>query len=182
MEITIYKSEFTKVIDFLKKDIAGLRTGRTSTAMAEDLLVEAYGSKQPIKALASINAPDSKTVTIEPWDKSLLAFIEKAVRESSLGINPVNNGKTIILPMPTLTSERRQELIKVLRQKLENARVSIRQTREQAKEMIETAEQDKKIGEDEKFRLLEKLDEMVREYNEQVKATGEKKEQEINTV
>ena len=166
MDITIFKPEFAKALDFFKNDLSGLRTGRASTAIVEDVLVEAYGVKQPIKALATINVLDAKTVSIEPWDKAVLANIEKALRESNLGISPVNNGRSVILSLPELTSERRQELTKVLRQKSENARIAIRKVREEIKAFVEDAESNKEIGEDEKFRLLEELDKIVKEYND----------------
>lgn len=182
MDLTNYKNEFNQVVEFLKKDITSLRTGRANTVIVEDLPVFAYGIKQPMKAVGSINVPDAKTVSIEPWDKSLLAEIEKAIRESSLGINPVNNGGKIILAMPELTAERRQELIKVLHQKLEQARISIRKVREEARDKIISAASDKSISEDEKYRLQEDLDKLVKEYNETVKEIGDKKEKEINLV
>lgn len=182
MDISHITQELEKSVDFLKNDISSLRTGRATTALVEDLMVEAYGAKQPMKAVGTISVPDPKTVTIEPWDKSVMGDIEKAVRESSLGINPVNSGTQIILAMPELTSERRVELIKVLHQKLENARISIRKIREENRDIIVKAEKDNEINEDEKFKLQENLDKMVREYNEKVKSVGEEKEKEINAV
>jgi len=182
MDITSHKQEFSKAIDFLKDDIFGLRTGRASTVLVEDLPVEAYGVKQPMKAVGTISVPDAKTVAVEPWDKSLLANIEKAIIESTLGINPVNNGNSILLSLPDLTSERRQELIRVLHKKLENARIAIRKIREEARDKIIKAESDKQISEDDKFRLQEELDKMVKEYNDEVKKVGEGKEEEINRV
>lgn len=182
MDIIVYKEDFNKAIDFLKGDIAALRTGRATTAIVEDIQVEAYGVRQDMKAVGTINVPDSKTVTIEPWDKGLMNDIERAVRESSLGINPVNNGNQIILSMPELTSERRQELARILHQKLENAKISIRKIREEVRDKITEAEKDKEIGEDDKYRLQEELDKIVKEYNEKVKEVGENKEKEINTV
>ena len=118
MQISEFKGDFDKVIEFLKTDILGLRTGRASSAIVEDIMVEAYGTRQSIKSVASITISDAKTVNIEPWDKSILAALEKAIRDSSLGINPVNTGVQIRLFLPELTTERRQELIKVLHQKM----------------------------------------------------------------
>jgi ribosome recycling factor len=182
MNIHEFKKDFVAVIDFLKQDIATLRTGRATSAMVENISVEAYGVKQPLKATASITVSDAKTLTLEPWDKSLLGAVEKGVRDSGLGINPVNDGKLIRLALPELTSERRQELIKILHQKLEQARVSLRKVREDVRELIGEEEKNKSIGEDEKFRLQEELEKMVKEFNEEVKKIGEGKEQEITTV
>ena len=176
------KGDLEKVIEFFRNDIASLRTGRASTAMVEELLVEAYGTRQPLKSTASINLADAKTINVEPWDKSLLANIEKAVRDSSLGVNPVNDGKIIRVILPDLTSERRVELIKVLHQKQEHARISLRKIREEIRDEIGQKEKTKEISEDEKYKLQEDLDKMVKEYNDKVKEIGNKKEEEINTV
>ena len=174
--------DFDKVIEFLKTDILGLRTGRASSAIVEDIMVEAYGTRQSIKSVASITVSDAKTVNIEPWDKSILAALEKAIRDSSLGINPVNTGVQIRLFLPELTTERRQELIKVLHQKEEGARIAIRKVREEVKEMVKAAEDSNEVTEDEKYRLEEDLDKIVKEYNDKVKEITEKKEAEINTI
>lgn len=182
MLITEFKGDFDKVLEFLKSDIAGLRTGRASAAMVEGIMVDAYGSHQPLKAVASIVIQDAKTLVLEPWDKSILANVEKGIRDSGLGINPQNDGRIIRLALPELTTERRTELTKVLHQKLENARISARKVREEVREMVMSEEKEGNIGEDEKFKLLDDLDKMVKDYNEKIKEIGEKKEEEINTV
>jgi ribosome recycling factor len=182
MNIQDSKKDFIAVIDFLKQDITTLRTGRASSAMVENVYVEAYGSRQSLKAVASIVISDPKTLVLEPWDKSLLNNVEKGVRDSGLGINPINDGKIIRLSLPELTSERRVELTKILHQKLEQARVSIRKVREDVREFIGEEEKNKTISEDDKFRLQEEVEKMVKEYNDEVKKIGEQKEQEITTV
>ena len=182
MQITDFKSDFDSAISFFKDDISGLRTGRASAAIVEDIMVEAYGTRQTLKSLASINIPDAKTVNIDPWDKSILAAVEKAVRDCGLGLNPVNTGSQIRIFLPELTSERRNELIKVLHQKEEGVRIAIRKVREEVKELVKSAEADNEIAEDEKYRLEEDLDRMVKEYNDKVKEITEKKEAEINTI
>lgn len=182
MNLFEYKEEFVGVVDFLKTDIAALRTGRASAAMLDVISVEAYGSRQSVKAVASVSVSDAKTIVLEPWDKSLMGAIEKGVRDSGLGINPINDGKVIRLILPDLTSDRRQELVKVLHQKLEQARISIRKVREEAREKINQEEKSKIIGEDEKFKLQEDLEKMVKEFNDEIKKIGEAKEKEITTV
>lgn len=182
MQISDFKGDFDSAVNFFKEDISGLRTGRASAAIVEDIMVEAYGTHQTLKSLASINIPDAKTVNIEPWDKGVLSAIEKAVRDSGLGINPVNTGSQIRIFLPELTSERRNELIKILHQKEETARIALRKVREDVKEMIKSAEDSNEITEDEKYRLEEELDKMVKEYNDKVKEITEKKEAEINTI
>lgn len=182
MHINDFKEDFDKVVEFLKKDIIGLRTSRASVAMVEDISVEAYGSYQALKALASISIADAKTLNIEPWDKSVLGAIEKGIRDSGIGVSPVNDGRLIRVILPDLTTERRRELTKVLHEKLENARVSLRKVRQEVREMVEAEEKSKSISEDEKFKLMEDLEKLTKEYNDKIKEVGENKEVEINTI
>ncbi len=180
--VQVNKSLFEEAIEFLKRDISGLRTGRATPALVEDIAIEAYGTRQPLKSVASITVADAKTLNIEPWDKSLMQAVEVGIRNSSLGISPVNDGKLIRLPLPTLTSERRAELIKVLHQKLEGAKIALRKVREEIRDQIEGAEKNKQISEDEKFKYQDDLEKMVKDYNEKVKSVGEEKEVEITTI
>ncbi len=180
--IQSYKEKFDKAMEYLKSEVTGLRTGRATPALVEDIPVEAYGVKQPLKALASISVLDAKTIVAEPWDKSILKAIDLAISQSKLGINPVNDGKVIRLPLPDLTKERREELIKVLHEKLEQSKIAIRKIREEVRDNIEQKFKDKQISEDEKYKLQEELDKTVKEYNERIKQIGEDKEQEINKV
>jgi len=182
MNISDFKKDFDSVLDFLRKDISGLRTGRASVAMVEDISVAAYGTYQTLKSLASISVADAKTLNIEPWDKTVLGSIEKGIRDSGIGVNPVNDGRLIRLILPDLTTDRRRELTKVLHEKLENARVSIRKVRQEVRELVEAEEETKSIGEDEKFKLFEDLEKVVKEYNDKIKEIGEEKEAEINTI
>jgi len=176
------KEDFNKAIEHLKSDISSLRTGRATPALVEDIVIDAYGARQPLKHVASISVADAKTLNIVPWDKGLMKAVEDGIRVSQLGISPVNDGKVIRLPLPELTTERRQELIKVLHQKLETGKISIRKVREDVKTMIEEGESNNEIGEDEKFKQLDDLDNLVKEYNEKIKLIGEEKEKEINTI
>ena len=167
MMLAEHKNEFAAVIDFLKTDLSALRTGRASAAMLDVITVDAYGSRQPVKNVASISVADAKTIVLDPWDKSLMGAVEKGARDSGLGINPVNDGRVIRLVLPDLTSERRQELVKVLHQKLEQARISVRKVREDIREKINQEEKAKTIGEDGKFKLQEDLEKMVKEFNDE---------------
>lgn len=176
------KERFEKCLDYLKSDIATLRTGRATPALVEDIVVDAYGTKQPLKAVASISVADAKTITVDPWDKSLMQTVEIAIRHSDVGINPVNDGSLIRLPLPELTQERRADLIKLLHKKLEEARIAVRKVREEVRSDIEKAEKSKEISEDEKFTLQDELDVLVKSYNESIKAVGEKKEKDIQAI
>lgn len=176
------KEEFNQAIEFLKHDISSLRTGRATPALVEDVQVEAYGVKQPLKAVASISVQDAKTLVVSPWDKSVLQAVESAIRLSSIGLNPVNDGKILRLPLPELSQERRQDLIKILHQKLESARVAVRKIREDARKEIDTQEKNKEISEDDKYKFQEDLEKLVKDFNDKIKLVGEEKEKEINTI
>lgn len=176
------KTDFEKAIEHFKEDLGQLRTGRASTSLVDSLMVDYYGSKSPIKQVASITAPDPKTIMISPWDKDNLVSIEKAVRESQLNLNPMNDGQVIRINIPPLTEERRKELVKVLNQKAEEARVSVRKIREAAWSEIQEWEEEGKIGEDDKFSGKDKLQEVVNEYNKKIEEIREKKEEEVMTI
>lgn len=176
------RNDFEKAIEFFKEEMGKLRTGRASTALVEGLMVEYYGSKTPLKQIASISIPEPKTIMISPWDRDALVSIEKSVRESQLNLNPLNDGVAIRINIPPLTEERRKELVKLLNQKAEETRVTIRKNREEAWDDIQELEKDGKIGEDDKFQGKEKLQKVVDEYNKKVEELREKKEEEIMTV
>ncbi len=176
------REDFQKAVEHLKQDIAGLRTGRATPVLVEDIPIEAYGTRQPLKAVASITVGDPKTIVVQPWDKSIMQAVEVGIRQAPIGLNPVNDGKVIRVPLPDLTQERRVELIKVLHQKLEVARIVVRQLREDVKSVIDEAEKAKELGEDEKFRQYEALEALVKEMNERIKLLGEEKETEIQTI
>lgn len=176
------KPEFQKVVESLQRDLGSLRTGRASIALVEDVEVEAYGAKMPLKGVASLSTPDARTLLIEPWDKSVLKDIERALIAANLGINPVVDGTAVRLMMPQLTEESRKELIKIMKTKLEEYRQRLRRVRDEAKERILAAEREKDLSEDERFRQQELLDKMAGEFTEEIKKIGESKEKEIMTI
>lgn len=173
-----HKEEYTQAIDQLKKEVGNIRTGRATPALVENLIVDAYGAKTPLLQLATINAIDARTLTVEPWDKSILKDIEKALQQSELGISPVNEGQLIRIVIPALTEERRMEFVKVLKGKIEDAKVRIRQIRDKVKEAIQNAEKEKAITEDDKFMYLKDLDKYTSEQYDiaEQAAAGKKKE------
>lgn len=177
-----YKPEFDKVIEHFKNEISSLRTGRATSALVENILVEAYGVKTPLKGLASISVPDPKTLLIEPWDKGILKEIEKAVQLANIGVSLVNEGTKLRLTIPPLTEESRKELVKVLQQKMEKSRISLRSIRDKVRSEIIEAEHNKQITEDDRYRMQEKLDDEIEEYNFKIKEIGEQKEKEIMTI
>lgn len=176
---TVY---FNKIMDHLKTELGSLRTGRANAVILDAVQVEAYGQRLSLKGVASITIADARTLVVEPWDKNLLKEVEKAIVEAKIGLNPVNEGKLLRLPLPVLTEESRRDLLKVLGQKLEQARISIRRLRDNIRDEIMKEEKEKKIGEDQRFKLQQKLDETSKEYNDKIKTMGEEKEKEIMTI
>ena len=174
-----YKPDFDKVLEHLTHELGTLRTGRASPALVEDLMVEAYGTAQPVKALGSMSTPDARTLVIEPWDSSVVKAIESAIVASGIGVSPVVDGKIIRLIMPMMTEENRKKMVKVMSEKLEDARVQIRKIREDVKKQTE---KQTGVGQDDIRRDLELLDKTVKDYVAKIEDTGDKKEKDIMTV
>jgi len=173
------KQKLEKIIEGLKSDTASLRTGRATPALVEDLEVEYYGSKTPLKAVASISSPEPRSLVIQSWDKNAVQPIEKAIQTSPLGLNPVVDSSAIRLNLPQLTEERKKDLVKVLKQKLEEGKIQVRKIREEAIKEIDALEKDKKISEDEKFRKRQETQKIVDEINKKIEEIGMGKEKEI---
>ncbi|MDP3793854.1 MAG: ribosome recycling factor, partial [Candidatus Uhrbacteria bacterium] len=149
-----HQSDFQRALEHFQKELQGLRTGRASSALVEDLKVEVYGQPMDLKSVASINIPDAKTIQIEPWDKSIVKDIEKALIEASLGMQPNVAGTVIRLIQPPMTEENRKQLVKVVHQKEEAAKIGIRNVREKIKSAINADKKEKKLSEDEERRDL----------------------------
>jgi len=177
--LTDLKSKLERTIEWFRGEISSLRTGRATPALVEDLEVEYYGSKSPLKHIASISTPDSRTIVIQPWDKNALQAIGKAIEHSSLNMNPIADKEIIRLALPALTEERRKDLIKILNTKWEEARVRSRRERDEAWREVQDREKEKKISEDEKFRAKDELQKRVDEFNATLEDVRSKKEQEI---
>ena len=173
---------FQKAYDHLKVEFGRLQMGRASAALIEDVKVDAYGAVQPIKAVGSISIPDPRTIQIQPWDRGLMGAVEKAIQMANLGLNPVNDGKVIRIPMPPLNEERRKELVKVVHQMAEQAKISVRTSRADAHGAFKTLKEGDEITEDDQ-RLGEKhLQEKVDHFNKEIEELAKKKEQDIMTV
>lgn len=177
-----HQDSFSLALDHLKQDLMTLRTNRAHPSMVEQILVEAYGGMQPLVSMASIANADARTLVIEPWDKSLVKAIETALTEARLGMNPTVSGSTIRMNLPPLTEESRRGLVKVLGEKLENARISIRNVRDEIKSEITRVQKEGEISEDEKYVLLQELDRAAAGFNERIKNLGDEKEKEIMTI
>ncbi len=172
------EKDMKKSVQHFRNEIAGLRTGRASTALVEDIKVDYYGSKVPIKQLGSISTPEHNQITIQVWDSNAVPAIEKAIQEE-LGLNPNTQGNLIRITLPPLTEERRRDMVRMLHKIAEEARVAVRNIRRDAKEMIEELEG---ISEDEKKRALERLQKITDKHIEEINRLMEAKEKEIMTV
>lgn len=181
-KLLTHKSSYESAVDHLRSELNQMRTGRATPALVESLPVEAYGSTMEMKGVGSISVLDAKTLVIEPWDKNLLKAIEKAIQASPIGINPVVDSKVVRLSMPAMTEENRKSLVKVMKEKLEEAKVAVRAVREKVRNEIIEMEKDGEISEDEKFKSLEELDKMTKEYVDHIEELGKQKEEEIMTV
>lgn len=174
------KKELSGALEFLKNDLAQIRSGRANPALVENVKVEAYGNKMNLKEVASIMVPDAKTLLIQVWDKGLINSVVKGIEESRLGLTPNVEGQNIKLVMPPLIEERKRELTKLLHDKLEQARIRIRRERDKVWDKVQDLAKEKKISEDDKFRAKDDLQKVVNEYNGKVKGMGENKEKELN--
>jgi ribosome recycling factor len=173
---------FEAAITHLKTELDSIRTGRAHPALVENIQVDYYGVKTPLLQLASISIPDARSILIQPWDKNSVKDIEKALQASSLGLNPVNEGNALLLPIPALTEERRKEFVGVVHQKLEDAHIAIRNIREDAWRAIRDQEKESIISEDDMFRQQKELQKKVDEYQDTIKKISEQKESEIMTI
>jgi len=142
------KSQMEKSIDNLRRDLAGIRTGKASAALLDAVKVMYYGQPVPLKQVANVAVPDPRLITVQPWEKNLIPEIEKAIQSSELGLNPQSDGTLIRLPIPPLTEERRKELVKVVKRLAEDCRVSVRNIRRDANDRFKRLEKDHKISED----------------------------------
>jgi ribosome recycling factor len=173
------KNNFNRTIEHFKSELSALQAGRATPAMLEDLEVRCYGQVFPLKQLANIQMPEPRSILVKPWDKSILKDIESAIRNSNLDLSPVVDSDSIRLQVPSLTEEKRKELVKVLSDKTEEARISIRRQREEVWQRIQEMEKEKEISEDDKFKAKEKLQETVDEFNKKVEEIKDKKEKEL---
>ncbi len=180
--LTKAQESFAKAVEHVQGEYGKLRIGRASSALVEDLQVPAYGGNQPLKNVASIGVPDARTISISPWDKSIIAGIEKAIRDSDIGLAPNNNGQSILLNIPPLTEERRKELVKVVHKMSEDAHITVRNQRQEAMSKFKSMEKDDQISEDERTGAEKHLQEKVDEANAKVDELAKKKEEEVMKV
>lgn len=174
-----FKKRGVEIEEWLKKELSGIRTGRASSAILDSLEVEAYGSMMPINQVANISVEDPRTLRITPWDQSVVKSIEKAITNSNLGLSAAVDDKGVRLIFPELTSDRRSALVKIVKEKLENARVELRKERNSVMTDLEAKKKDASMGEDEMMRHKAETEKMVQEINKKFDDIFNKKEQEI---
>jgi len=181
---TMFEAEekMEKAVHVLREDLAAVRTGRATPQMFQKIVVDYYGAPTPVNQLASFHVPEPRMAVITPYDKSSLGAIEKAIRDSDLGVNPTNDGNLIRVVFPQLTEERRKELIKVARHKAEEGRVSIRNVRRHAKETLDKLARDGQVGEDDVARAEKELEKTTHKYVEQADEALKHKEAELLEV
>nr|WP_294850112.1 ribosome recycling factor [uncultured Sphingomonas sp.] len=169
----------TGALENLKHDLAGLRTGRASTALLDPVQVEVYGANMPLNQVATVSVPEPRLISVQVWDKSNLTSVEKAIRNAGLGINPIVDGQLIRLPIPDLTEERRKELAKLASTYAEKARVAVRNVRRDGMDALKTDEKKKEISEDEHKKLDTEVQKMTDDTIKDIDAAAQAKEQEI---
>jgi ribosome recycling factor len=169
----------SKALEDLRHELSTLRTGRATVGIFDHLRVDYYGVPTPLNQVATLGTPEPNLVTLQPWDTTLLAVLEKAIRTSDLGLNPVNDGKILRVPIPPLTEERRKDLVKHMHKVLENHRTAVRNIRRDANDELKHLLKDKKISEDEERRALESVQKLTDEIVSKVDEQGKSKETEI---
>jgi len=171
-----------KSISSFNSELAKVRTGRASTALLDGIKVDYYGTPTPLNQLATISAPESRLITIQPWDVNSISDIEKAIMKSDLGLTPQNDGKLIRITIPTLTEERRKELVKLVKNMAEDYKVALRNLRRDSNDFLKELKKEKEISEDDFFRLQDKVQEVTDEYVKKVDELVKQKENEIMEI
>ncbi|MEX0773118.1 MAG: ribosome recycling factor [Balneolales bacterium] len=176
------KMEMDEAINFLKRELSHIRAGKASPSLLDGIKVDYYGASVPLNQLANVTAPEARMLVVEPFDKSGIADIDKAIRSSGLGLNPQNDGTLVRIPLPILSEERRQELVKVARDKSEQARVSVRNGRRDANDSTKKTVKKESLPEDSRFEAEEEVQKLTDKYNKIIEELLEAKEKEILTV
>lgn len=176
------EKKMDKAISNLEKEFSKLRTGRASTGLVEEVMVDYYGTLTPLNQLASISIPDSRTIAIQPWDRNAFSSVEKAIMKSDLGLNPVNDGKIIRINIPPLTEERRKDLVKLAKKYSEDAKIAIRNVRRDANETLKKMKNNKDLSEDEMHKGQDEVQKLTDSFVEKADQVLEVKEKEIMEI
>jgi ribosome recycling factor len=179
---TQVRSRMDKAVEDFRNEMAALRTGRANVHMLDGVQVEAYGSVMPLNQVATVHAAEAQLITVQPFDPSLLNTVDKAIRSAGLGLNPMNDGKLIRVPVPSLTEERRKEMVKHLHKVLEEHRTAIRNVRRDGVDMVKKTTKDKKITEDDEKRALDEIQKLTDEEIKKMEEISKTKEKEVMSV
>ena len=171
-----------KAVDDFRKDLATVRTGRANAALLDNVRVDFYGTPTPVNQVGTVTVPEPSMLVISPWDPSVVAAIDKAIRASDLGLNPTNDGKVVRVPIPAPTEERRRDLVKHIHKVLENHRTAVRNIRRDIKEAIDKLEKDKKISQDEQKRSLDELEKVSHAETKKIEDLSASKEKEVMEI
>ncbi len=180
--LTGIEPKMQRAVEAMERDFAGIRTGRASAALVERIMVEYYGTPTPLNQIAGISTPDAHLIVIQPWDRSVLSAIEKALTKSDIGIMPNVDGTVVRLNVPPLTEERRREMVKQVRRRMEEARVEIRNLRRDAADLLKKALRDGDLSEDEERRELEGLQKLTDRFTDAIDSRGERKVADVMEV
>jgi ribosome recycling factor len=180
--VTDAELRMTKSVEKLRQDLTHIRTGKASVGLVEPLKVEVYGTDMPLSQVASVSTPDSKTIVIQPWDRTVLASIEKSIRKSDLGLNPMSDGTLIRLAIPPLTEDRRKELVKLVKKYVEEAKVAVRNIRRDANAALKDLVKDKSISEDDERRGQELVQKLTDQYVKEVDSVLAAKETDLMAI
>ncbi len=176
------RTRMDKAVEDFRKEMAATRTGRASVHMLDSVTVDAYGSQMPLNQLANVSAPEPQLITVQAWDVSLIGAIEKAIRSADLGLNPMNDGKLVRVPVPALTEDRRKDMVKHLHKVLEEHRTAVRNIRRDGTELIKKAVKDKKITEDEERGALEQIQKLTDDEIKKMEELAKGKEKEVMSI
>jgi ribosome recycling factor len=176
------KTRMDKAVEDFRKALVATRTGRASVHMLDSVIVEAYGAQMPLNQVATVHAPDAQLITVQPYDPSQLGAIEKAIRSGELGLNPMNDGKIIRVPIPALTEERRKEMVKHLHKVLEDHRTAVRNIRRDGNDAIKKALKDKKVTEDEEKRSMDEIQKLTDDEIKKMEEMCKAKEKEVMEI
>jgi ribosome recycling factor len=175
-------AKMSKAVQTLQRGLSTIRTGRASPSLVEHIRVDYYGVPTPLNQIAAISAPEARLLLIQPWDRSILPTIEKAILKSDLGLNPINDGNVLRLAIPQLTEERRRELVRLVRKRTEEGRVAVRNIRRESVEKLRELLRNKEVSEDEHRRAMEQLQGLTDSFIEEIDTVGEDKEAEVMEI
>jgi ribosome recycling factor len=176
------REQMDAAIEAMRREFSGVRTGKATPNLLDTVRVDAYGSKMPLNQVATVNTPEPRLIVIQPWDKSLMAEIERGIQGADLGLNPSNDGNLIRVPIPPLSEERRRDMVRLLHKMAEEGRISIRHARQEANKSIKQREHDHDISEDQAHRELDQVQEITDEYIGRIDEMMKKKEEEVMEV